>query len=89
MAGPTHEQAWAWSEVLRCGYPVLPHHQELVWPAFAPNTGPGAVVIAHGRTALVSVRLQHNVPQTKELGCADALSCKRARLASGLLGSVA
>lgn len=80
MASPAHGQTWALPEVLRCGHPVLPDHQESVWPALAPDTGPGAVAIAYGRPALASARLQHGVSQAKQLECAGALLSKRERL---------
>lgn len=81
MASPAHGQAWSLPEVLRCGHPVLPDHQVPVWPALAPDAGPGAVAIAYGRTALASARLQHGVPKAKQLECAGALPSKRGRFA--------
>ena len=69
VASSAHGQAWALPEVLRCGYPVLPDHQVIAWP----DAGPGAVATASGRSFLGCSRLQHRVPQAKELGRAGAL----------------
>ena len=48
----------------------------LVWSALAPDVGPGAVAITYGGPALERSRLQHGVPQAKELGGAGALQGK-------------
>ena len=76
MASPAHWQAWAQSNLLRCGHSVLPDHQVLVWLASAAGVGLGAIVVAYGWPAVGRTRLQHSLPQAKELGRAGALQGK-------------